>query len=148
MLQLITKRFFYRSFQKFRTKPKASEVLSCYISQCNEPPWTSYFIKYSSIIDDQWGKSHFNWKVGKSNYHILRTGCYPYIKYHCTKRPDEDLLIQDLFFRWIKVINLGIPCLAYGIAAIILIKHTEIVQTPYGPIKIYFLYEEDKGSEY
>lgn len=43
---------------------------------------------------------------------------------------------------------LGIPCLAYGIAAIILIKHKEIVNTPKGDVEIYFLYPEDKGSLY
>lgn len=48
----------------------------------------------------------------------------------------------------LTIIFSGIPCLAYGIAATFLIRHTEIVETPYGPIKIYFLYAEDKGSEY
>ncbi|CAG9764509.1 unnamed protein product [Ceutorhynchus assimilis] len=128
--------------------PTSSEVLTHYLRQCNEPPWTSYFIKYSSIRDDQWGKSHFNWQVGKSNYHILRTGCYPYIKYHCTKRKAQDLTIEDYFFRVIKVINLGIPCLAYGLAAIYLIRHEEIVNTHKGDIIIYFLYPEEKGSLY
>lgn len=90
-----------------RKRPKGSEVLSAYIKQCKEPPWTSYFIRYKDIEDDQWGKSHFNWKVGNSNYHILRTGCYPYIKYHCTKRSVQDLQIEDNFFRAIKVLNLG-----------------------------------------
>ncbi|XP_017772245.1 PREDICTED: uncharacterized protein C15orf61 homolog [Nicrophorus vespilloides] len=129
-------------------KPTVSEVLSSYLTQCSEPPWTSYFIKYSSIVDDQWGKSHFNWKVGESNYHILRTGCYPYIKYHCSKRAEQDLTVDDYFFRFIKVCNLGIPCLAYGIAAKFLIKHLEVVHTAKGPVTIYFLYPEDKGSRY
>lgn len=129
-------------------KPTSSEVLTCYITQCKEPPWTSYFIKYSDIKDNQWGMSHFNWKVGKSNYHILRTGCYPYIKYHCTKRLEQNLKIDDLFFRAIKVCNLGIPCLVYGIAAIFLIKHEEVVHTDKGNVNIYFLYPEDKGSIY
>jgi hypothetical protein len=88
-------------------KPKVSEVLTAYLKQCKEPPWTSYFVKYENISDNQWGRSHFNWPVGSSNYHILRTGCYPYIKYHCTKRPYEDLNIEDNFFRVIKCINLG-----------------------------------------
>ncbi|KAK7873578.1 hypothetical protein R5R35_009280 [Gryllus longicercus] len=139
--------------KNFRTaknlnKPTASEVLSCYLNQCQKPPWTSYFVKYSSIYDDQWGLSHFNWPVGQSNYHILRTGCFPYIKYHCTRRPYADLQIEDTFFRIIKVINLGLPCLAYGLAATILIKHEEIVVTPHGSVSIYFLYKEDKGSLY
>ncbi|XP_018579340.1 uncharacterized protein C15orf61 homolog isoform X2 [Anoplophora glabripennis] len=104
--------------------------------------------QYSSIRDDQWGKSHFNWKVGQSNYHILRTGCFPYIKYHCTKRNVQNLIVEDYFFRAIKVLNLGIPCLAYGIAATFLIKHIETVRTSKGNVNIYFLYPEDKGSLY
>ncbi|XP_046992454.1 uncharacterized protein C15orf61 isoform X1 [Schistocerca americana] len=129
-------------------KPAASEVLNAYLTQCKKPPWTSYFVKYTSVYDDQWGQSHFNWPVQETNYHILRTGCYPYIKYHCTKRPYQDLQLEDTFFRFIKIANLGIPCLAYGLAATLLIKHIEIVHTSKGNVKIYFLYKEDKGSLY
>ncbi|KAK9884271.1 hypothetical protein WA026_005223 [Henosepilachna vigintioctopunctata] len=133
---------------KYVDKPFSSKVLTNYLLQCNEPPWTSYFVKYKSVSDDQWGRSHFNWKVGNSNYHILRTGCYPYIKYHCTKRPPEDLKLDDTLFRFIKVVNFGIPCLAYGIAAVFLISHSEVVKTSEGNVKIYFLYKEHKGSLY
>ncbi|XP_056645222.1 uncharacterized protein C15orf61 homolog isoform X2 [Diorhabda sublineata] len=146
MIKIPTRNIFY-NFQN-GLKPTSSEVLTKYIKQSDEPPWTSYFIKYSSVIDDQWGKSHFNWRVGKSNYHILRTGCFPYIKYHCTKRAYQNLNVEDIFFRIIKVINLGLPCLAYGVAATILIKHSEIVKTSRGDVEIYFLYAEDKGSLY
>ncbi|CAH0605516.1 unnamed protein product [Chrysodeixis includens] len=132
----------------FSSKPTASEVLSAYLTQCNEPPWTSYFVKYSSVKNDQFGMSNFNWKVGKSNYQILRTGCFPYIKYHCSRRIAEDLNISDKFMRAIKVINLGIPCLLYGLAATQLIRHEEIVHTANGPVTIYFLLPEDKGSSY
>ncbi|XP_013164443.1 PREDICTED: uncharacterized protein C15orf61 homolog [Papilio xuthus] len=41
---------------------------------------------------------------------------------------------------------LGIPCLLYGLAAIILIHHSEIVYTSKGQVTIYFLLEEHKGS--
>ncbi|KAJ8983394.1 hypothetical protein NQ317_010487 [Molorchus minor] len=146
VLQNQHRNIFYNFSGHRELKPTASEVLTCYLERCKEPPWTSYFVKYSSITDDQWGKSHFNWKVGQSNYHILRTGCFPYIKYHCTKRDEQNLTIDDYFFRCIKVINLGIPCLAYGLAATFLIKHVEQVETSKGNISIYFLYPEDKGS--
>ncbi|KAF7994219.1 hypothetical protein HCN44_001811 [Aphidius gifuensis] len=122
------------------------QVLTSYLRQTKEPPWTSYFVKYNDVINDQRGMSHFNWPVGSSNYHVLRTGCFPYIKYHCTKRIEEDLTMDDKFFKAIKIINLGIPCLLYGIAATLLIKHLEIVNTPRGNVTIYFLLPEDKSS--
>ncbi|KAK2588636.1 hypothetical protein KPH14_006403 [Odynerus spinipes] len=135
--------FFGRS-----SKPLASEVLTSYLLQINEPPWTSYFVKYADVVNDQRGMSHFNWPVGNSNYHILRTGCFPYIKYHCTKRPRQNLSFDDKFFKAIKILNLGIPTLAYGLAATLLIRHEEIVRTPRGDVTIYFLEPEDKGSLY
>ncbi|XP_075162743.1 uncharacterized protein C15orf61 homolog [Haematobia irritans] len=131
-------------------KPKASQVLTAYLKQCNEPPWTSYFIKLKDVENDQWGKSHFNWTLDTgANYHILRTACYPYLKYHCTKREFQDLSLEDKFFRFLKIINLGLPMLFYGLAAIRLISHEESVIMPNGDkISIYFLYEEDKGSRF
>ncbi|XP_034829784.1 uncharacterized protein C15orf61 isoform X1 [Maniola hyperantus] len=136
------------SLAYFSSKPTSSEVLTAYLTQCNEPPWTSYFVKYRSVKNDQFGMSNFNWKVGKSNYQILRTGCYPYIKYHCSRKQAENLEASDRFMRVIKVINLGIPCLLYGLAATQLIRHTEVVHTSKGPVTIYFLLPEDKGSSY
>ncbi|GAB6018952.1 hypothetical protein CHUAL_000595 [Chamberlinius hualienensis] len=129
-------------------KPKASEALTCHLQQRNCPHWTSYFVKYSSVIDDQYGMSHFNWSVNGVNYHVLRTGCYPYIKYHCTKRPVEDLSFDDNFFRIIKVVNLGLPCLAYGLITILLITSSENVETSKGTIQIYFHNQEEKNSLY
>lgn len=129
-------------------KPLASEVLTSYLLQTKEPPWTSYFVKYSDVVNDQRGMSHFNWPVGSSNYHVLRTGCFPYIKYHCTKRPKQNLEIDDKFFKAIKILNLGIPTLMYGLAATFLIRHREIVKTPRGKVTIHFLLPEDKGSLY
>lgn len=90
-----------------KMKPAASEVLTCYLKQCSEPPWTSYFVKYKDVLDDQRGMSNFNWKVGNSNYQILRTGCFPYMKYHCTKYPYEDLTTSDRLIKYIKIFNLG-----------------------------------------
>lgn len=58
---------------------------------------------------------------------------------HITK---STILLDRRYF-----IFLGIPLLFYGLAAIALIKHTEIVTMSDGQkIPIYFLYPEDKGS--
>lgn len=100
--------------------------------------------------NDQWGASHFNWTLDTgTNYHILRTGCWPYMKYHCTRRPLQDLTLDNRFFQSMKVINLGVPLLFYGLAATVLIRHEESVLMASGAkVPIFFLYEEDKGSRF
>ncbi|XP_070149765.1 uncharacterized protein C15orf61 homolog [Polyergus mexicanus] len=134
--------------KKKRNKPLTSEVLTSYLLQTGEPPWTSYFVRYADVVNDQRGMSHFNWPAGDSNYHVLRTGCFPYIKYHCSKRSAQDLSGEDRFFKAIKILNLGIPTLMYGLAATQLIRHHEIVRTPRGDVTIHFLLPEDKGAPY
>jgi hypothetical protein len=126
--------------------PAASEVLTQHIRQQGHPPWTSYFVSYKDVINDQFGLSHFNWKVDQANYHILRTGCFPFIKYHCSKRSHQDLSLENKIFTALKVLNLGLPTLAYGIAVCFLIKHKEIIKTRKGDVNIYFLIPEDKGA--
>ncbi|GFT96474.1 uncharacterized protein C15orf61 [Nephila pilipes] len=138
----ITRASFFLNSEKISKRPTASEVLSYHIKQRNYPAWTSYFVKYNSILNDQFGLSHFNWEVSHVNYHILRTGCYPFIKYHCSKRQFQNLDSENKFFLWLKILNLGLPTLAYGLGASVLIKHKETVITPSGPVKIFFLNEE------
>lgn len=129
-------------------KPAASEVLSCHLRQRCYPPWTSYFVKYSSVKNDQFGRSHFNWDVDGRNYHVLRTGCFPYIKYHCTQRPYQDIRLDDRLIRILKMLNLGIPTLAYGLVSIYLISCEEKIPTSRGPVSIYFHIEEDPTSQW
>ena len=86
--------------------PTASQVLTAYLEKRNSV-WTSFFLPYKSVINDHWGWSHFNWSAGGHNYHILRTGCYPYMKYHCSRRAEADLSLEDNFFIAIKLLNLG-----------------------------------------
>jgi len=176
----------------FSGKPKVSAVLTAYLKQCSEPPWTSYVIKVSSkriqlglghnflttprllCSTKTWtttnGATHTltgPWTVGQTiTYYgqvrkslfdsilvltpdlTFSTGCYPYMKYHCTKRPIQNLSLEDNFFKFIKVINLGIPPFFYGLAARFLIRHMEYVEMPDRKVPIYLLYAEDKGSQF
>ena len=101
----------------------------------------------SDVRNDQWGRSHFNWSVDGVNYHVLRTGAFPFVKYHISRRPVEDLSLEDNFYRVLKVLNFGLPTLLYGIAGLLWAKHTEIVALPCGSkITIYFWYKENRGS--
>ena len=140
----ILKLILSRTSKQYR--PTASEVLSQHLRQRRLPPWTSYFVSYRSVINDQFALSHFNWSVDGVNYHILRTGCFPFMKYHCTRRPVQDLRLENKVFTVLKMINLGIPTLAYGLTACYLIKHKEIVFTSKGEVVIYFLLAEEQDA--
>ncbi|XP_025077000.1 uncharacterized protein C15orf61-like [Pomacea canaliculata] len=124
-------------------KPLASEVLTAHLEKRDLPHWTSFCVYYNSVVNDQFAQSHFNWEVKGVNYHVLRTGCYPFIKYHCTRSPKRDLGGEDSFFTALKVLNLGVPTLAYGVGSWMLSKETEEVMTPKGRVKIFFLNKED-----
>ncbi|KAK7116189.1 uncharacterized protein C15orf61-like [Littorina saxatilis] len=128
------------------SKPLASEVLTNHLAQRGLPPWTSFCVYRSAVVNDQFGRSHFNWSLKGANYHILRTGCFPFIKYHCSRRPWQDLERDDRFYTYLKLINLGIPTVAYGIGSWLLVRVTEEVHTSKGKVKVFFLNHEDPGA--
>lgn len=130
----------------FSRKPLASEVLTCHLRHRQLPHWTSFCVYKTHVINDQYGQSHFNWIVDGTNYHILRTGCFPFIKYHCTRRPYQDLDKENNLYTCLKLVNLGIPTLAYGVGSWMLVTASEEVQTSKGKIKIYFLNQEQPGA--
>ncbi|KAI6182838.1 hypothetical protein M3Y97_00423900 [Aphelenchoides bicaudatus] len=110
-------------------RPKASVVLSNYIRSRHCPSWTSFFLPYKFVQDDLFGEKHFNFEVDGCNYHVLRIGCYPFVKYHCTQRPKQDLHFENSLYKFLTIFNFGLPCLLYGLAATFLIKHTDHLKT-------------------
>ncbi|KAK3768064.1 hypothetical protein RRG08_045882 [Elysia crispata] len=124
-------------------KPAASEVLTLHLRQRGLPHWSSYFVYYHDVCNDQFGLSYFNWEVDGKNYQILRTGCFPFIKYHCSSRAYSDLTTENNLYTFLKVVNIGIPTLAYGVGSWFLIKFSEDVLMPNGAvIKVYFMNKE------
>lgn len=59
----------------FSSKPTASEVLSAYLTQCNEPPWTSYFVKVisSTKLLELVYKLGLHIKITRIKLHMLGT---------------------------------------------------------------------------
>ena len=123
-------------------KVLSSKVLSQYLVQRNYPAWTAFYVKRSDVRNDQWGKSHFNWEIDSINYNILRTGAWPFVKYHCTKAPKSDLRHENMLLGALKVCNLGFPCLIYGVAGYCLAKHEDVLFVEGRTITLYFWYKE------
>lgn len=112
---------------------------------------TSKIFQLKDCQNDLKGNTSFNFTLDTGdNYHILRTWCWPYIKFHCTKSEVKDLSMENKFYEVIKILNLGIPTVLYGLAAIFLIKHEETVDVlaTKAKVKIYFLIPEEKGSQF
>ena len=98
---------------------------------------------YCDVNNDLWGRSHFNFDVDGRNYHVLRTGAFPFVKFHCSRRPPgQDLFLEDKFYNGLKVLNLGLPTLVYGLAGLLWARHRESVRTELGPVTVYFWYRE------
>ncbi|KAA0199948.1 hypothetical protein FBUS_00143 [Fasciolopsis buskii] len=137
-----------RSLIYFRSSLKASKLLIYVLRQKGHPPWTAFYVRQWDVLDDLWGKSCFNFEVDKVNYQILRTACFPLIKYHCTRCGPVELKHVDRFYLFLKIVNLGVPTLIYGVAGLFLARRWELIHTPSGYVRIYMWYKENKGSQY
>ena len=65
--------------------------------------------------------------------------------YRDAASPPHCLLVM-LMFRVLKVLNLGVPTLMYGVAGLLMTRHTEVVSVNGKLITIYFWYKENRGS--
>ena len=95
--------FLTRSF-----KPKASRVLKSYLLNKKSSGVISFAILKKEVLNDQFGQSKFNLDVNGENFCIFRTGCHPFLKYHCVKTAYVDTKVENIFFNFLKCINLGL----------------------------------------
>jgi len=129
-----------------RQVPKSSTVLRAYLQHRNCPDWTAFYVPYCQAENDLYGKSHFNFQVKPgANYHVLRTGAFPFVKFHCTRRPTADLQLEDRFYLCLKLLNFGLPTLVYGLAGLALARHTETIWVEGESITLLFWYMEDRN---
>ena len=131
-----------------KIEPTSSAVLEAYLRHRDYPNWTAFYVPYCQAENDLFGKSHFNFDVDSRNYHVLRTGAFPFTKFHCTRRPVENLRAEDLFYGILKCLNFGLPTLVYGIAGLLWAKHCEEITVEGRQITLYFWYKETRGSKY
>jgi hypothetical protein len=94
-------------YREGRDLPLSSEVLTSQLRQRDHPHWTAWYVARCDVHDDLWGRSHFNYDVDGKNYQVLRTGAFPFIKFHCSRATWSNLDVEDKFFRFLKVANLG-----------------------------------------
>lgn len=149
--ELITSGFIslFKTTKKSVNLPKSSDILRTYLKQRNLTSWTAFYVPRCEVQNDLWGQSHFNFEVEQANYHVLRTGAFPFVKFHCTLRPKgQDLTLENHFYNGLKVINFGFPTLLYGLAGLIWANHTEQVTVKgYPPVTIHFWYKETHDSK-
>lgn len=86
------------------------------------------------------------------NYQILRTGCWPYIKYHCTVMNVFDCTSINMIIRVSKLFIFP-ACPAYGLAAFFLLQSRKKGTASYtfdGKfVNLYFLLDEgQRGNEF
>ena len=132
---------------------------------------------YADILDDHFGQSNFYFETDDRKYEILRTGCWPYIKYHCTCTTSNvplgrfsyaayDMLLMkkylllavnhckdfnDKLIRFCKLL-LFPACPLYGLAAFGLLFSSKAGLVSYKEgdkiIRLYFLLDESVRNEF
>ncbi|KAL1228694.1 Uncharacterized protein TSPI_04378 [Trichinella spiralis] len=127
----------------YQKRPLASDVLRVHLITRQHPAVTSFFIPYRYIQDEHFGQSCFNFEVDKINYRIMRTGCFPFVKYYCNREAPIDNYLTDKFFTILKILNLGIPCLLYGVIAWFLVQSVTTYYINGSKVILYFLLPEE-----
>ena len=132
-----------------RNRPRASSILTHHLAQCEarQQYWTSFFVPYRCLLDDHFAMSNFYFTTASgASYEILRTGCWPYIKYHCTRvKTTPDLTLTNATIRACKV-ALWVACPLYGCAAFFLLFSPKAGTIKYEQPRaiLYFLIDENK----
>jgi hypothetical protein len=88
-------------------------------------------------------------------YDVYRTGCFPMIKFFCNKTLHSNsssaadaAKFEDRLLRLIKIVNIGIPTLLYGIASMFLIRSCTCVSiAPNNQhVQVFFLYDQQPDT--
>lgn len=108
-------------------------------------PWiTSFFLDLDTCDGHalRW-RSHFRVQVEKANYNILHVGCFPFIKFHCTRAESaRSLVLDNILINCLKAINCGVPQIVYGCISWLLITRQETILVDGQILTVSFLRQE------
>ncbi len=101
--------------------PLLSAILLHRLRQCPTGcEYTSFFVRQSALLDDCASQS----VVPMLGWKVYRAQCWPFVKLYCRREhvasaatAPPDVHLENKMLGALKIINLGIPFLIYGLAA-------------------------------